>query len=354
MPACKRVTVSLDALDDAVFRRMNDVDFPVADVLRGIDAAQRVGPGADQGQHGGQARHQRRRRSCRWRATSRHSGRGAALHRIHGRRRHQRLAHGRSAAVGRGACGCIARALPLRAARAPTTPGETAERWALRRRRRRDRRHHQRHPGVLRRLQPRPAVDRRQAVLACSPAAATTCARCCAAAPATTQLLPPSASIWRGRDDRYSELRSTQHGRPPTAANDASRCTTSAAEAQPAASPRHDTAAKPGSDRRLHQRLRPERAAGRAGAGIHRPVRAAGAGGRERRDARERWAACWRATSSRPSTCRRTTTRRWTATRCAAPSCWPTQPTRCCASSAPAWPASASTARCRPAHACAS
>jgi cyclic pyranopterin phosphate synthase len=39
----KRVTVSLDALDDAIFRRMNDVDFPVADVLRGIDAAQRVG-----------------------------------------------------------------------------------------------------------------------------------------------------------------------------------------------------------------------------------------------------------------------------------------------------------------------
>ena len=39
----KRVTVSLDALDDTIFRRMNDVDFPVADVLRGIDAARRVG-----------------------------------------------------------------------------------------------------------------------------------------------------------------------------------------------------------------------------------------------------------------------------------------------------------------------
>jgi cyclic pyranopterin phosphate synthase len=34
-----RVTVSLDALDDAVFQRMNDVGFPVADVLAGIDAA---------------------------------------------------------------------------------------------------------------------------------------------------------------------------------------------------------------------------------------------------------------------------------------------------------------------------
>lgn len=41
----QRVTVSLDSLDDAMFRRMNDVDFPVADVLAGIDAAQRVGLG---------------------------------------------------------------------------------------------------------------------------------------------------------------------------------------------------------------------------------------------------------------------------------------------------------------------
>jgi cyclic pyranopterin phosphate synthase len=39
----QRVTVSLDALDDAIFRRMNDVDFPVADVLAGIDAALKAG-----------------------------------------------------------------------------------------------------------------------------------------------------------------------------------------------------------------------------------------------------------------------------------------------------------------------
>ncbi|WIM06056.1 MAG: GTP 3',8-cyclase MoaA [Candidatus Nitricoxidivorans perseverans] len=38
-----RVTVSLDALDDAVFRRMNDVDFPVARVLEGIDDAAEAG-----------------------------------------------------------------------------------------------------------------------------------------------------------------------------------------------------------------------------------------------------------------------------------------------------------------------
>ncbi|TWG32758.1 cyclic pyranopterin phosphate synthase [Acidovorax delafieldii] len=38
-----RVTVSLDGLDDTIFRRMNDVDFPVADVLAGIEAAHAVG-----------------------------------------------------------------------------------------------------------------------------------------------------------------------------------------------------------------------------------------------------------------------------------------------------------------------
>jgi GTP 3',8-cyclase len=41
----QRITVSLDALDDAIFRRMNDADFPVADVLKGIEAAERVGLG---------------------------------------------------------------------------------------------------------------------------------------------------------------------------------------------------------------------------------------------------------------------------------------------------------------------
>ena len=39
----RRVTVSLDALDDTIFRSMNDVDFPVADVLKGIEVAQKVG-----------------------------------------------------------------------------------------------------------------------------------------------------------------------------------------------------------------------------------------------------------------------------------------------------------------------
>ncbi len=41
----RRVTVSLDGLDDAVFRRMNDADFPVAAVLDGIAAAHAAGLG---------------------------------------------------------------------------------------------------------------------------------------------------------------------------------------------------------------------------------------------------------------------------------------------------------------------
>lgn len=38
-----RITVSLDSLDDATFRRMNGVDFPVARVLDGIEAAREAG-----------------------------------------------------------------------------------------------------------------------------------------------------------------------------------------------------------------------------------------------------------------------------------------------------------------------
>jgi cyclic pyranopterin phosphate synthase len=40
-----RVTVSLDSLDDATFRAMNDADFPVAKVIEGIEAAAAAGLG---------------------------------------------------------------------------------------------------------------------------------------------------------------------------------------------------------------------------------------------------------------------------------------------------------------------
>lgn len=38
-----RITVSLDGIDDAIFRKMNDVDYPVSDVLNGIDVAYKAG-----------------------------------------------------------------------------------------------------------------------------------------------------------------------------------------------------------------------------------------------------------------------------------------------------------------------
>jgi len=41
----KRVTVSLDSLDEETFRKMNDVDFPVARVLEAIEAASAAGLG---------------------------------------------------------------------------------------------------------------------------------------------------------------------------------------------------------------------------------------------------------------------------------------------------------------------
>ena len=41
----KRVTVSLDSLDNKIFKAMNDVDYPVEKVLEGMDAAAEVGLG---------------------------------------------------------------------------------------------------------------------------------------------------------------------------------------------------------------------------------------------------------------------------------------------------------------------
>jgi len=41
----KRVTVSLDSLDNAIFKSMNDVDFPAEKVIEGMDAAAAAGLG---------------------------------------------------------------------------------------------------------------------------------------------------------------------------------------------------------------------------------------------------------------------------------------------------------------------
>jgi GTP 3',8-cyclase len=57
----KRVSVSLDSLDDATFKTMNDVDFPVAKILHGIDVAHKVGLGPIKIKHGDQTRPERPR-----------------------------------------------------------------------------------------------------------------------------------------------------------------------------------------------------------------------------------------------------------------------------------------------------
>ena len=119
----KRVTVSLDSLDDATFRAMNDVDFPVARVLEGIDAAAAAGPRAGQDQHGGEARRQRGIDRADGAAFPRHRPH-RPLHRVHGRRRDQRLAHGRRRARRRDRA---ARSTPSCRSRA-STPTTTA-RW---------------------------------------------------------------------------------------------------------------------------------------------------------------------------------------------------------------------------------
>ena len=128
----RRVTVSLDSLDDAVFRRMNDVDFPVADVLQGIRVAQQVGlapikvnmvvkKGTNDHEIVPLARHVRDT-----------FGPGVVLRFIeymdvgasNGWRMDEVLPSARVVEM-------IDRVFPLRALD-PTAPGETAERWAYR------------------------------------------------------------------------------------------------------------------------------------------------------------------------------------------------------------------------------
>ena len=66
----QRVTVSLDALDDAIFRRMNDVDFPVADVLRRHRRRARAPGWRRSRSTWSSSAAPTTTRSCRWRATS--------------------------------------------------------------------------------------------------------------------------------------------------------------------------------------------------------------------------------------------------------------------------------------------
>ena len=126
----RRITVSLDGLDDAVFRRMNDVDFPVADVLAGIAAAQAAGLGpikVNMVVKRGTNEHQILPMARHFRDAVRWPG-GAALHRVHGRRRVSngwRMDEVLPSAQVLALLQSEWPLLPLDAA----LPGETAQRW---------------------------------------------------------------------------------------------------------------------------------------------------------------------------------------------------------------------------------
>jgi len=164
----QRVTVSLDGLDDAVFRSMNDVDFPVADVLAGIEAAQDAGLGpikVNMVVKRGTNEHQIL-------PMARHfMGTGIVLRFIeymdvgatNGWRMNEVLPARRGAQTH--PCRMAAAAARSRLARRDCrTLGLRRRVGPAQRHPGGNRRHQQRDTGFLRRLQPRPPVNRRQAL----------------------------------------------------------------------------------------------------------------------------------------------------------------------------------------------
>ncbi len=156
-----RVTVSLDSLDDAVFRRMNDVDFPVANVLAGIDAAAAAGLAPvklNMVVKRGMNAHEILPMARRFRGT------GHILRFIEfmdvGATNGWRMD---DVLPAREVVRTIDAEMPLEPVDA-NYAGEVAAALALPRRRRRDRRDRLGHAGVLPRLHARAAVDRGQAL----------------------------------------------------------------------------------------------------------------------------------------------------------------------------------------------
>ena len=203
----KRVTVSLDSLDDATFGAMNGIDFPVAKVLDGIAAAIEAGltpvkinmvvrRGVNESSIVPMA------------AWARDIG--ATLRFIE----YMDVGHSNGWQLDEvvPAEELIERARAPSGRVEPADPnyrGEVADRWRYRRRTRRVRGHLVGDAAVLPRLHAGPAVGRGQAlhVPVRRPGPATP-GPSCAAARSTTSSTTSSASVWSVRSDRYSELRS--------------------------------------------------------------------------------------------------------------------------------------------------
>ena len=135
-----RITVSLDSLDDAVFGRMNGVDFPVAKVLDGISAAREAGL-APIKINTVIRRGLNEDSILPARALGARRGLDPPVHRVHGRRPHERLATRRRGDGGRYVWRIraempLAPSTPTTAARSPGAGGMSMapERWASSRR----------------------------------------------------------------------------------------------------------------------------------------------------------------------------------------------------------------------------
>ena len=220
----ERVTVSLDSLDDEVFRRMNDVDFPVARVLDGIDAAAAAGLGpikinavVKRGVNDARAR----RAGA---ALPRHRPH-RALHRVHGRRH---------AATAGGSDDVVPAERDRRAGSTPSSRSSRSSRPTAAR---------SRGAGATATAQARSASSprspsrsaatargrgcrpRASSTPACSPPPAPICGRRCAPAPPT-----PSSSADPRHLDARARTATPSCARRRRRRGSGSRCRTSAAE----------------------------------------------------------------------------------------------------------------------------
>ncbi len=208
----RRVTVSLDSLDDAVFGAMNGIDFPVAKVLDGIDAAIEAGlapvkinmvvrRGINESSMLPMA------------ALGARDRRDPALHRIHGRRTFERLAprrgrprrrdrrRDRRCLAGRGG-----RAGLSRRGRRPLALHSTAAASSGSSRR---------SPSRSAATAPGPGSRPRGcSTPASSRPTGTTCGRSCAPEASDADFADAIEAIWLRRGDRYSELRSGATSKP--------------------------------------------------------------------------------------------------------------------------------------------
>ena len=207
-----RVTVSLDAIDPAVSRRMNGVDFPLERVLAGIDAAAAAGlapvkinsviqRGMNEGEITRLAEHFR--------------GSGHIVRFIEymdvGTSNGWKLDDVVPAAeiIER-----LQSSLPLEPVE-PSYRGEVARRWRLARRLGRDRGDHVGHAAVLRRLHAGADFGRGKLYTCLFASVGHDLRATLRGGQTDEQLFERIAGIWRVRDDRYSELRSAATGDLP-------------------------------------------------------------------------------------------------------------------------------------------